>query len=245
MKYFKILFLLIIIIAKSKQLFAQDTLPKYIGVKTQEGLANISWVNDYGIVKQITIQRSTDSLRHFASIYSDSTPMNRRGFYSDTKAKLLDYYYRIFIQLPEGKYLFTKTIKLKREWLLPRFKIPPSVEYALDSNWDKIRDSLLKLTDSLEKLPKSFAQSDYIFTDKKGNVLVLLPNAENRNYSIQFFDENNRKVLTIPNVKESNLILERYNFYKSGWYFFKIMDGAKRFEEHKFYLPPLAVAIKQ
>jgi hypothetical protein len=228
---------------------AQDTLPKFTAIKKKDGTAIISWINDYGIVKQITVQRSTDSVRRFASISTDSTPMNRRGYFVDKKAKMVDYYYRIFIQLPEGKYLYTVTQKVKREWLMPRIILPKNIRRGIV--FDSIRgvyiDSLYNIVDTLVVSTglKPFVASDYIFTDKKGNVLVILPNADTRNYSIQFFDENERQVLQVPNVKESNLILERYNFYKSGWYNFSIKDGERIIEQHKFYLPPLALPTKQ
>jgi hypothetical protein len=61
-----------------------------------------------------------------------------------------------------------------------------------------------------------------------------LPNAETKQYRVVFYDENNKQVLSIPRVKESNLILEKYNFSHSGWYYYEIYDGNKLFEKHKF-----------
>jgi hypothetical protein len=245
----------IIFLIMCLQSVAQDTLPKFTLFKKLDGGTQLDWINDYGIVKQITIQRSTDSLKRFASIGSDTTPMDRRGFFIDKKAKLTNYFYRIFIQLPEGKYFYTSSKRL------PKGTKPSTGPiYKLDTNktnttqiYNKaLLDSLLKagldsaaikkLDSTIFVIPKPvFTPSDYIFTDKKGNVLVLLPSAESKFYSISFFDENNRKVLFIKKVQESNLILERYNFYKSGWYFFEIKEKDTLIEKHKFYLPPLII----
>ncbi len=224
--------------------FAQDTLPKFTALKTKDGRSIISWINDYGIVKQITIQRSTDSLRGFASIATDSMPMNRKGVFIDNKSKLVNYYYRIFIQLPEGKYLYSVTKKVKRYWQLPKIVLPKSIsELSFDSIRGFYNDSSKILIDTFTVDPKIFVASDYIFTDKKGNVLITLPNAENRNFSIVFYDENEKQVLKIPKVKESNLILERYNFYKSGWYYFELKDGNIVIEKHRFLLTPLVIPL--
>jgi hypothetical protein len=223
---------------------AQDTLPKFSAIKKKDGTAIISWINDFGIVKQITIQRSTDSLRRFVSIATDSAPMNRKGIFIDNKAKLVNYYYRIFIQLPEGKYLYTATQKVKRDWLLPKVVLPKVISNIY---YDSIKgifwDSTQLINDTVETGPKPFVPSDYIFTDKKGNVLITLPNAETRNFSIVFYNENDKQVLKIPKVKEGSLILERYNFYKSGWYYFELKDGNRLIEKHKFLLPPLIAPI--
>jgi hypothetical protein len=241
MMRFLVIFISLFIV---NNLIAQDTLPKFTAIKTKEGKSIISWINDFGIVKQITIQRSTDSLRRFASIATDSTPMNRKGYFVDNNAKLVNYYYRIFIQLPEGKYLYSETKKIKREWLMPKVVIPNNIRSI---QYDSIKgfyiDSIYLKVDTVELGPKPYEASDYVFTDKKGNVLITLPNAESRNFSIIFYDEKEKKVLKIPNIKESNLILERYNFYKSGWYYFEIKDGETVIEKHKLLLPPLVTPV--
>ncbi len=250
MRIFFAIFLLFSVFTLS----AQDTLPDFSAVKKKDGTVNISWINDYGIVKQLTIQRSTDSRRGFVSLNTDSTPMNRKGFFMDKKAKMADYYYRIFIQLPEGKYLYTPVQKAYKEGSYPTNKkqlkaymkninIVDSIQrwcFGSFINQYANNQNISENTQTQEN-EKPWEPSDYIFTDKKGNILIALPYAESKNYSISFFDENNTKVLFIKRIQESNLILERYNFYKSGWYHYQILDDGKKFEAQKFYLPPLIV----
>jgi hypothetical protein len=216
------------------QNFAQDTLPAFHAYKKLNGQADISWINDYGVVKQITVQRSSDSLKRFASVYSSPNPMAKKGNYTDVKTSGYQYFYRIYIQLPEGSYFYTAS---KRVGFNPADSLVMGLNGKLVSII--ISDSGKKLkqynTPIAAKLPV-FVPSDYVFSDKKGNIIINLPGAETKKYSIVFKDDQLREVLRISHVKESNLILERANFYKSGWYFFEIYDDNQLFEKHKVQL---------
>lgn len=209
---------------------AQDTLPRFNAWKRAGNQAEINWINDYGVVKQITVQRSTDSLRRFASIYSSPNPMAKHGAYVDVKTNGYQYYYRIYIQLPDGVYFYTASQKA----------IIDSSMIGLDGKPlpANVRDEkgLKPPVNGITPKPLVFVPSDYVFSDRKGNIIINLPGAENKKYSIVFKDERDHEVLRIKHVKESNLILERTNFYKSGWYFFEIYDGETLFEKHKVQL---------
>lgn len=209
---------------------AQDTLPRFNAYKRAGNQAEISWTNDYGVVKQITVQRSTDSLKRFASVFSSPNPMAKRGVYLDAKTNGYQYYYRVFVQLPDGVYFHTPSQKAVIDSSMIGLDGKP-----LPSN---IKDDkgLKPPVNGLTPKPLVFVPSDHVFSDKKGNIIINLPGAENKKYSIVFKDENEREVLRIKHVKESNLILERTNFYKSGWYFFEIYDGETLFEKHKVQL---------
>jgi hypothetical protein len=221
----KKLVLLFCISSLSVLCIAQDTLPNFSVVKNKEAFSIISWYNDYGIVKQITIQRSTDSLKRFASIATIPNAMTKKGVFLDKKSKFTNFYYRIYVQLPEGQFFYTKSARVG------------SKESKKDSLMQVLIDSTVVNIDTANNnKPKTFVPSDYIFTDKKGNIIITLPNAESKNYSITFYDEANNKVLQVPKVKESSLILEKYNFIRSGWYYFEIMEQGKLLERHKFQI---------
>jgi hypothetical protein len=225
---------------------AQDTLPNFSAQKKKDGHAYINWYNDYGIVKQITVQRGLDSAKGFASIGSITNAMTKNGEYADKKTKGNHFYYRLFIQLPEGQYFYTKAkrvlaynqpiVVIKRDSVGNVIKKDTQTTVTvpiLPNNPDALqipKDTLVIVK------PKPYAPSDYVFTDKKNNIIIILPNAEKKQYSIIFYDDNDKEILNIPKVKESNLILEKYNFMKSGWYYYKILEGTKVFEEHKFLI---------
>src|SRR3569833_158304 len=90
---------------------AQDTLPRFSVTVRGPGKILISWHNRYPTVTQINIQRSTDSLKNFATLLSVPDPHLPENGAMDIKATHPNYYYRLFIVLEEGKYLFTSSRK--------------------------------------------------------------------------------------------------------------------------------------
>ena len=54
--------------------FGQDTLPKFTVTNAGATRNIVGWVNTYGLVKQISIQRSFDSLTNFKTILSVADP---------------------------------------------------------------------------------------------------------------------------------------------------------------------------
>jgi len=90
---------------------AQDTLPRFSVTAKGPGKILISWHNHYPTVSQISIQRSTDSLKYFTTLLTVPDPHLPENGAMDLKASHPNYYYRLFIVLTEGKYLFTSSQK--------------------------------------------------------------------------------------------------------------------------------------
>lgn len=89
------------------ELSAQEILPAFT-VHTRGGnKIFISWTNTYDTVSQISIQRSFDSLRNFKTILTVPDPDVPQNGFVDTKAPTPFVYYRLFIVLDSGKYVFT------------------------------------------------------------------------------------------------------------------------------------------
>ena len=65
---------------------AQDTLPKFSVRNVGNSRFIVGWVNNYPLVKQISIQRSHDSLKSFTTILSVTDPNSRQNGFVDTKA---------------------------------------------------------------------------------------------------------------------------------------------------------------
>ena len=86
---------------------AQDTLPRFTATARGPGKILISWHNNYPVVSQISIQRSTDSLRDFTTLITVPDPHLPENGAVDNKAPHPNFYYRLFIVLDNGKYLFT------------------------------------------------------------------------------------------------------------------------------------------
>jgi len=90
---------------------AQDTLPRFSVTAKGPGKILISWHNRYTTVSQISIQRSTDSLKNFTTLLTVPDPRLPENGAMDIKASHPNYYYRLFIVREEGKYLFTSSRK--------------------------------------------------------------------------------------------------------------------------------------
>jgi hypothetical protein len=90
---------------------AQETLPKFSASLKQNGRIIISWRNNYQVTNQISIQRSYDSLKDFTTFLTVPDASVAENGFVDTKAANSHMFYRLFIVLDSGKYIFTKSKK--------------------------------------------------------------------------------------------------------------------------------------
>lgn len=88
---------------------AQEVLPNFTVVTKGNKKVIISWTNNYPLVKQISIQRSKDSLRGFTSILSVADPTVQQNGIVDSKAPDEKQFYRLFIVQDSGKFVFSKS----------------------------------------------------------------------------------------------------------------------------------------
>jgi hypothetical protein len=68
-------------------------------------------------------------------------------------------------------------------------------------------------------------------------VILNLPGAAGRKFSIKFYDENDKPVFEISSIKEPYLILEKVNFLHAGWFNYQLFDNDILLEKFKFYIP--------
>jgi hypothetical protein len=291
---------------------AQDTLPRFSAIARGPGKILISWHNKYPVVTQISIQRSTDSLKNFATLLTVPDPTLPANGVTDSKAPHPNFYYRLFIVLDNGKYLFTPShrpgttnesivstegkasaqnektdeeditlAKMAGTRILyvdpadkekARVKSPtaihtmPSVELSNtvfvrkgdsligqltgSSRIQAFRDSLLKKTkdtllfvdgDTIRIKPyipkEEYRVSPYVFTGKQGNIHVSLPGAAQRHYAVRFYDDGNKLLFELTEIRDASLILDKTNFHHSGWFRFELYDGDHLKEKNKLFIP--------
>jgi hypothetical protein len=101
---------------------AQETLPGFSASLKSNGKVLISWRNGYPSVNQISIQRSSDSLRNFTTLITVPDPRIPENGFVDGKAHGSKMFYRIFILFPNSKYIFTKSRRA-----VPEVTEPPVV----------------------------------------------------------------------------------------------------------------------
>lgn len=209
------LFFIFLIIATSGSLQAQDTLPS-VSVTQLGRKVLVSWVNPFGNVTNINIQRSADSLSHFTTIGSVLNVNTVTNGFVDTKEFIpSDQYYRLFISFAGGKYMFTTAHRPAPDTSLAEvdFQVPEQTVQT----W--------------------FRPSRHVYTGKDNNVIISLPNAKTRKYSIRFYEENGTFLFEIPRVPETYLTMDKVNFSHSGLFNFELFDNGVIIERHKFYIP--------
>ena len=291
---------------------AQDTLPSFSVVNKGSNRIIVSWRNPYGErIHQLSIQRSPDSTKNFRSILTLPDPTVPENGYADTKALNDHMFYRLYILLDSGKYVFSKSKKpapdtaRAREASKPVTRtesLPPSPTEAVKTDgsrttlpddtktkepekkelskpelakpkevperviYIKKRDTLIaqvgeralrhfrdsvatKTKDTLSYntadtlvikpfVPKEvYRPSKFVFTEKDGNVRIALPLAEEKKYSIKFFDDGAAPVMEIKQIKDPQLMLDKSNFIHAGWFKFELYEDGVLKEKHRLYIP--------
>ncbi len=115
--FFYLAFLLFIFSAE--RLSAQEILPG-ISVKNYNGKIIVSWRNQYPFeVKTINIQRSFDSGKNYKTIGSVLNPQSVENGFVDENPPYNKMYYRLFISLDAGNYVFSDPVRPIKETLPP------------------------------------------------------------------------------------------------------------------------------
>lgn len=244
---------------------AQEVLPG-ITVKDYSGKIVVSWQNAYNVpVTNISIQRSYDSTKNFSTIGTVLNPQNLENGFADDNPPYSKMYYRVFISFEGGSYLFSSTVRpvkdppiVKREASIANVEITASTPFDSTGNniTDSARNNAAKkilpanpLIDSITKLPikrdpvvvrtdpESFSYPSLrLYTGKENNLVIHLPDAALKKYSVKFFDENDNFLFELTKLKEEYLIVEKVNFVHSGWFRFELSENGKLLEKNKFYI---------
>jgi hypothetical protein len=218
--------LILVFLVTAISVSAQDTLPKFTVTNPGNNRMIIGWVNTYGLVKQISVQRSFDSLTNFKTILSVTDPNARQNGFADTKAPNDHMFYRLFVVLDKGQFFFTEAKKP----VLDTFRL------TRNSAIDRVKDTMnLGIKPVVPKKPE-FIPSFYVYTNKDGYVFVNLPDADKKKYHIKFYEEDDSFLFEIKNIREPALTLDKTNFLHAGWFRFELYNDEKLVEKNKFYL---------
>lgn len=234
---------------------AQDTLPKFSLKNVGSNRIIVGWTNGFKDIKQLSIQRSHDSLNGYKTILTLPDPTTPQNGYLDTKAPHDRMFYRLYIMLEGGIFLFSDAKRPVKDSVVTAVAInnPDPVQVA-----DTIRmgDSIIVVkpfgiilekfpdTDSISApkinnrpKPNAFMPSLYVYTYRDGYVRVTLPANENPSkYSIKFFEENDNFLFELKDLRESDFKIDKANFYHAGWFKFELYENGKLLEKHKFHL---------
>lgn len=252
MKKLFLSFLLINIIACSV-LYSQDTLPKFTLKNAGNNRIIIGWTNHYHDIKQIGIQRSFDSLNFFKTILSVPDPSAVQNGYMDIKATNDHMFYRLFILLDKGVYLFSDTkrpladsarkiagIQGKPDTIIVNGKpvIVPAKPVVIKIGNMQWGDSSATPNPNYTKpQTNTFTPSLHVYTNRDGYVRINLPDDEkSKKFSIKFFEDTGAFLFELKEIKEKDFKIDKTNFYHAGWFGFELYENGKLLEKHKFYL---------
>jgi hypothetical protein len=229
-KIIPVLFVLLI----HTSLQGQDTLPKFSVRNLGNNRVLISWVNTYQNIRQISIQRSSDSLKNFQTILTVPDPTTAENGFVDGKAPHSNMYYRIYIQMERGVYFFTAVKKPFLDSLTVLKKV--KIEGATGKM--KTADTLAGPSIVLKEKEKGnvFIASKYVFTLADGYVRLNLPEDAAKKYSIKFFDDKEKPLFEIKEIRPRNAKIDKANFYHAGWFRFELYESGKLVEKNKFFI---------
>ncbi|HRP55703.1 hypothetical protein [Agriterribacter sp.] len=246
----------------SYTLRSQDTLPDFT-VVNRNGKIILSWVNDFPVIKQLSIQRSPDSMKGFKTILTLPDPSSVTNGFLDNNAPDTSSFYKLYILLDNGNYIFSKAQK-------PHKDLPPAVKkesriksnavvrpnspdnknaavtdgtpasYQLQSTartaGKKRSDGLMADTVNMVR-PETYRPSGFVFTNPDGDVTVVLPPGRLNNFKIIFYEENGSTLFRINDIKEPIFTLDKSNFMHSGWFRFELFENGLLKEKNKVRVP--------
>lgn len=76
-----------------------------------------------------------------------------------------------------------------------------------------------------------------IIANKDGLVRITLTDFQSRKYTIKFFEDDDSFLFELKNIKEAALMLDKSNFYHSGWFKSELYDDGKLVEKNRFFIP--------
>lgn len=246
--------------------FAQQTqLPDFNVEDLGNNKVRIGWNNQYGEdCIQLIVQASTDKSRGFKTIFSTESPqLPQNGFvytppfeavwyfriqyvlvgdvFSFSPAKQAILITSINNRIPQGDVDSSRIITiLTRDSVLTKIDFPTYQQFK-DSIALHTKDTLFILSqDEVLLRPfdpfNRFVPSIYVVTNKDGFVELTLPDAERKNYKVIFFDSNGKRLFTLNNIKYNDLVIDKANFLRAGWFRFEIWDGDHLKERNKILL---------
>ena len=234
-------------------IYSQDTLPGFIVKNAGNNRIIIGWINKFPDIRQISIQRSFDSLNFYKTILTVPDPTPVQNGFMDVKAINDHMFYRLFILLDKGVYLFSAAkkpvidtahsitgVQTKPDTIMVNGKpvIVPAKPVVIKIENIQWGDSLASPRPNYTKpQSNSFIPSLHVYTYKDGYVRINLPDDEkSKKYSIKFFEEDGAFLFELKEIKEKDFKIDKTSFYHAGWFRFELYENGKLLEKHKLYL---------
>ena len=210
---------------------AQDTLPEFSVRNVGGDRYIVSWTNTFETVKQISIQRSFDSLSGYKTILTVPDPRTPQNGFVDSKAPNDHMFYRLYILLDKGMYLFSKA---KRPLVDTVRRMNYSNKTEPAGGIDSV--SVPNFGINNRNGVNVFVPSLHVYTHRDGYVRINLPEDGAKKYSIKFYEEGGKFLFELKDLKTRSFRIDKANFYRGGWFRFELFEDDQLIENHKFYL---------
>lgn len=127
-----------------------------------------------------------------------------------------------------------------KDTLLTQIELPFYKRFK-DSITNTTKDTIYQITTFRAELhrfvPKQvWKPSIYIYTNSSGYLNISVPEKDHQLYRVIFFDAEGKELFRINKLKEHELIMDKANFKKSGWYDFELYKNNELIEKSKFFL---------
>jgi hypothetical protein len=141
---------------------AQDSLPAFSVVNKGNNRIVISWNNKYKQLKQISIQRSTDSIANFKTLFTVVDPNLPQNGYLDTRAPGDKMFYRLYILVDGSNFIFSKTKRPTNDSIRNALAADTLVKSITDSSYLKVVQKIIT-----QNLPDSALTSEELIILRK------------------------------------------------------------------------------
>lgn len=127
-----------------------------------------------------------------------------------------------------------------KDTLLVQIELPFYKRFK-DSVTNTTKDTIYQITTFRAELhrfiPKPvWKPSIFIYTNTSGYLNISVPEKDFQLYRIIFFDAEGKELFRINKLKEHELVMDKANFKKSGWYDFELYKNNDLIEKNKFFL---------
>ena len=109
-----------------------------------------------------------------------------------------------------------------------------------NSKQDIYSDSVNRKIDAVVKnknKPDVVIPQYRIVANKDGLVRISLLDFGSKKYSIKFYEDDDTFLFELKDIKEASLMLEKSNFYHSGWFKSELYENEKLVEKNRFFIP--------
>ena len=114
---------------------------------------------------------------------------------------------------------------------LPRPHI--SQKNPLYNNWDAV---WIKTPDTPGLRHMDGGPSRYVRRERNSDLVITIPDGENGKYKVRFFDEEDRFLFEIKQIRDSLLIVEKLNFQHAGLFQYELYKGDILVERNTFLI---------